>query len=98
MLYHQRFSKLQGRPLPALFDLGPLHPARLQRIVHEAAETGVLNFRDLSPCGQLAAFRLMRDQGKVSDTMLDRWMTRWLARLGACKDAKINQISVPRMA
>lgn len=89
VLFRRTFSNLNGRTLPALFDLKAIHPRRLQNIAAKAAASRKLNLHALSPCGQLALFRLMRDQRLVSDALLDRLMTRWLAGLGSRREQSI---------
>jgi hypothetical protein len=83
VLFEHPFTNLNGKPLPALFDLRAIHPRRLQHIGANAMASGRLNLHGLSPCGQLALFRVMRDERHVGDRQLDRLMTQWLVRLGS---------------
>ena len=83
VLFAHPFSNLSGKPLPALFDLRALHPSRLRAIAANAVASGRLNLHGLPPCGQLALFRVMRDERRMSDRQLDRLMSEWLVRLGS---------------
>jgi hypothetical protein len=46
-------------------------------------ETEPSNFADLSPCNQLAVFRMVRERGRLGEERLDAVMTDWLLDLGA---------------
>ncbi len=80
-LLQTRFRVLNRRTIPDLFNLDALAPVELQRIA-KTADSGVLNLTGLSPCTQLAVFRLIRDQRKLTEKMIDRIMTKWLLKLG----------------
>jgi hypothetical protein len=80
-LLHTRFAVLNGRALPALFNLSALAPAELHRIERTAARTGALNLGSLNPSAQLAVFRLLRDRGKLKEEAIDQLMKGWLLRL-----------------
>lgn len=80
-LLHTRFRVLNGGRIPDLFDLAALSPARLREVARQAG-SGTMDFRGLPPGAQLAVFRLVKEDTKVSEEMLDRLMTSWLLRLG----------------
>jgi hypothetical protein len=87
-LFNTRFSVLDGKKLPSLFDMSLLAPENLERIA-STCETGALDLKGLRPCAQLAVFRLMRDKKKFSEEIIDRVMTEWLIKLG-----EVRQIAV----
>ena len=76
-----KFEVLNGRTIAELFDLAKLAPVELKRAAG-AAGAGDLPVDRLTPCIQLAVFRVLRDHGKVGTDSLDRLMTRWLVELG----------------
>jgi hypothetical protein len=80
-LLRGRLRVLNGAPLTSLFDWNTVAPTGIDQRVRDAATTGVLDLSGLSPCGQLAVFRAVKDQGAVADAALDRLMTRWLHHL-----------------
>lgn len=80
-LFHTKFSALEERAIPSLFDLNRSDPARLERLIRDAESSGILNLSELSPCGQLALFRTLRNKSTLSEQSLDRLMTAWLIRL-----------------
>jgi hypothetical protein len=80
-LLRARWPVLNEGPLPSLFDLDAIAPAGIAARVKRARTTGVLDVSGLSPCGQLAIFRAVRDGGALSDGALDRLMTTWLRHL-----------------
>jgi hypothetical protein len=80
-LFHTQFSTLGNRTIPSLFDLNAIAPLRLENIVRSAADSGILNLSELSPCGQLALFRMLRNKSELSEQTLDRLMTTWLISL-----------------
>lgn len=82
ILLHTKFRTLNRQPITALFNLALLAPAALQRIA-DTAMAGRLNLRGLPPGAHLAVFRLLREQGTLSEAALDRVMTRWLLHLVA---------------
>ena len=75
-----RFQVLEGKPITSLFDLSALNPARLQRSADTAA-FGKLDLKGLSPCSQLAVFRLIREKEHTSEERLDEMMSLWLSKL-----------------
>ncbi len=80
-LFQTRFSTLGNSAIPSLFDLNGVAPMRLERIIREAESGGILDLSGLSPCGQLALFRMLRNKSKLSEQSLDRLMTAWLVSL-----------------
>jgi hypothetical protein len=84
VLLQTRFPALYGKAIPTLFKLSALAPSELRRIVR-TADSGALNLRGLPPCGHLAVFRLLREQGKISEERIDAIMTQWLVKLGKQK-------------
>ncbi len=80
ILLHTKFRTLHQKPISDLFNLSILAPAALQRIA-STAKSGRLNLRGLPPSAHLAVFRLLREQGILSEVELDRVMTRWLLNL-----------------
>jgi len=80
-LFHTRFRLLGNRTIPSLFNIESVSPSRLNRIIEAAEKNGILDLSQLSPCGQLALFRMLRNKSKISEESLDRLMTTWLIRL-----------------
>jgi hypothetical protein len=80
-LFQTKFSNLDQRTIPSLFDLDRIAPLRLGRFIREAESSGLLDVSELSPCGQLALFRTLRNKSKLSEQSLDRLMTTWLINL-----------------
>lgn len=80
-LLSTKFSVLDGKKLPNLFDMKSLLPENIERIV-ESSKTGTLNIKGLRPCAQLGVFRLVREKGDLSEDILDKMMTEWLLKLG----------------
>jgi hypothetical protein len=80
-LFQTRFNTLDQRTIPSLFDLDSIAPLRLERCIREAESSGILDLSGLSPCGQLALFRTLRNKSKLSEQALDRLMTTWLITL-----------------
>lgn len=76
-----RFPVLNRKAIPDLFNLSAVSPAELQRAAR-TVYSGALNLKGLSPCVQLAVFRVIRDHGKFKEETLDRIMTKWLMKLG----------------
>ncbi|HEU4650047.1 MAG TPA: hypothetical protein VFS49_01400 [Croceibacterium sp.] len=79
-LFDGRFSGLGGRRLLDLLDLPAVAPARLEQIAGLAIRR--IELKGLTPCAQLAAFRMIRVWRKVSEQRLDELMTEWLVKLG----------------
>jgi hypothetical protein len=77
-LFAANFRVLGGRRLLDLLDLPAVAPARLQEI----ARARVVDLKGLSPCAQLAAFRMIREGRQVAEDRLDALMTEWLTGLG----------------
>lgn len=75
-LLTRKFATAGGKPVTALFDLGPLDPRSLsERIAGTSVRLG-----GLRPSAHLAVFRLLREN-RLSEAGLDRLMTRWLVNL-----------------
>lgn len=81
VLLQTKFRVLHGRTIPDLFNLSALSPTELRRVA-VTADSGTLELSSLSPCAQLTVFRLIRDQGKLKEEVIDRIMTKWLLKLG----------------
>jgi hypothetical protein len=82
-LFGARLRPLGNRRLLDLLDLDAVAPDRLRRIAVPGGRT--LNFRGVTPCAQLAAFRMVREWHAISEEQLDELMTAWLVRLGATR-------------
>lgn len=80
-LLRTKFRVLNRKTIPDLFNLDALAPAELKRIVR-TADSGALDLKRLSPCKQLAVFRMVREQGKLTEEGIDGIMTKWLLKLG----------------
>jgi len=80
-LFQTRFSTLDQRTIPSLFDLDSIAPMRLERCIRAAESSGILDISGFSPCGQLALFRTLRSKSTLSEQSLDRLMTTWLINL-----------------
>lgn len=80
VLFDGRFRALGGRRLLDLLDLPAVAPARLEQIA--GAAIGRIELKGLTPCAQLAAFRMIRVWRRVSEPRLDELMTEWLVKLG----------------
>jgi len=81
-LFDSRLDSLGGRRLLDLLDLEAVAPARLQRLA-VASRSGTLDLSGLTPCAQLAAFRMLREWAPLAEERFDALMTAWLSRLGA---------------
>lgn len=80
-LLRTKFGALDKRNIPSLFDFDSIAPVRLERLVRDADNSGILDLSRLSPCGQLALFRMLRNKSNLSEQSLDRLMTTWLVNL-----------------
>ncbi len=80
-LLQTRFPALNGKAIPDLFRLSVLAPSKLEEVAR-TAHSGALSLKGISPCAQLAVFRLIRDQGKLNEEAIDGIMTQWLVKLG----------------
>jgi hypothetical protein len=63
-----------------LLDLEAVSPATLERVAGAANET--VELTGLTPCAQLAAFRMIREWRRIGEERLDRLMSDWLIKLG----------------
>jgi hypothetical protein len=79
-LFDARFKVLDGRKLLDLLDLNAVSPARLEQLA--GAPNKVVDLKGLTPCAQLAAFRMIREWRRIPEDRLDRLMTDWLIKLG----------------
>lgn len=75
-----KFKVLNGRTIPDLFTLSTLAPSELIRIASTAGDSK-LNLKGVTPSVQLAAFRLIREEGKLKEAEIDQIMTKWLLSL-----------------
>jgi hypothetical protein len=89
-LLRHPFAALNGRTLPDLFNLSALEPRRISQIAATSA-TGTLDLVGVAPCLQLAVFRTIRDQGRLSEQQIDSVMTKWLTSLGATQRSDIER-------
>lgn len=80
-LLQTKYSVLNRKTIPDLFNLSMLSPNRLRGIAR-TIDSGTLNLKGLSPSVQLTVFRLVREEGKLAEEELDKLMTKWLIRLG----------------
>jgi hypothetical protein len=62
---------------------------RLERLIRDAESSGILDLSELSPCGQLALFRTLRNKSTLSEQSLDRLMTTWL--VGLARGSKFKE-------
>lgn len=88
-LFEARLRALGGRRLLDLLDLEAVAPATLERVAWTADRT--IDLVGLTPCAQLAAFRMIRERRRVPEDRLDRLMTDWLTRLGRERQANVNR-------
>lgn len=88
VLLNTKFSVLNGKTIPDLFNLSALSPGKLQSIAR-GANSGALVLEGLSPCTQLAVFRVIRDHGRLEEETLDRIMTRWLLKLAEKRETYV---------
>jgi hypothetical protein len=79
-LFDGKLHVLGGRRLLDLLDLAAVSPARLEQIAGTAATK--IDLKGLTPCAQLAAFRMIREWRKLPEDRLDQLMTSWLIKLG----------------
>ncbi len=89
VLFEARLKVLGGRKLLDLLDLNAVAPAALQRSVGVAG--GHVTLHGLSPCAQLAAFRMLREWRDLPEDRIDRLMTGWLTSLGARRKPSNDQ-------
>lgn len=81
ILIETKFAELNGKTIPDLFNLSAVNPSELEKVAR-TADSGRLNLCGLSPATQLAVFRVVREQGKLAEEVIDRTMTQWLGKLG----------------
>lgn len=80
VLFESKLRVLNGRKLLDLLDLAAVSPSKLDRVAGTANKK--VNLKGLTPCAQLAAFRMVRECRRVPEDRLDRLMTDWLMKLG----------------
>jgi hypothetical protein len=80
-LLNTRFKVLEKGRISDLFDLAALAPTQLQKVIDDGPH-GSLDLKGLSPCKQLAVFRLLREQNKLNEEQQDKIMAKWLWKLG----------------
>lgn len=88
-LFDARHKLLDGRRLLDLLDLDAVAPSALERRVGPTATSVRLD--GLSPCVQLAAFRMLREWRDLPEDRLDQLMTHWLKSLGSKRLNSIDQ-------
>jgi hypothetical protein len=86
VLLRGKFPSLRGRTIPSYFNFDALSPVELQRRL-PSNQPGTLNLKGLPPATQLAVFRLVKEQGKLSEEQLDEVMKQWLIRLAVHRKA-----------
>ena len=79
-LFEGRLQLLGGRRLLDLLDLPAVSPARLESVAGNARRN--VDLKGLTPCAQLAAFRMIREWRRIPEDRLDRLMTGWLIKIG----------------
>jgi hypothetical protein len=79
-LFGAKLRVLGGRTLLDLLDLAAVSPSRLEHVT--AAPNKKIDLKGLTPCAQLAAFRMVREWRRVPEDHLDRLMRDWLIKLG----------------
>lgn len=84
VLFSARFSALNGKTLPSLFDLHRLNPRNLELQASAFLKTGKLSLSS-SPSEHIALFALLRENGMISEELLDKIMTQWFVKLGQAR-------------
>jgi hypothetical protein len=92
VLLGAKFSVLNGRTVPDLFDLRSVSPAKLDRIA-ASLTSGLSVLNGLRPAQQLAAFRAVRDLRLLGERDLDALMSNWLKMLAKTSQAKYEALS-----
>jgi hypothetical protein len=90
-LLETRLDSLNGNRIPDLFDLSCVSPTIIQQATR-SLETGTLNLKGLKPCTQLAVFRIIGDEGRLTEDNLNKLMTKWLVRLGEMRERRMPRI------
>lgn len=80
ILFRNKFSTLNGKTIPDLFDMSSIAPSKISLIAN-TLKSGRLNLIGINPCIQLAVFRFIRDNMNFSEDFIDRIMTEWLVKL-----------------
>jgi hypothetical protein len=76
-----RFRTLEGKRLPDLFDMAALEPRKIADLADSIGKSPAALKLGRTPV-QLAAFRLLRERGQLTEAQLDDLMTQWLEALG----------------
>lgn len=79
-LFDARLRTLGGRRLLDILDLEAVSPSKLESVCTDAKTN--IDLKGMTPCAQLAAFRMIREWRQVPEERLDRLMTAWLIKLG----------------
>lgn len=90
VLFHTKFTALNGKTLPSLFDLNALDPRNLQRKLSSFLTSGRLNLTETSPSTQIAIFALIKEKGILSEETLDKVMTQWFIKLAHRRNKEFN--------
>jgi len=80
ILFHNRFSVLNGKKIPDLFDLEIINPKKLE-VIAEKVNVNGLNLENLNPTSQLAVFRMIKEKQILDDRALDSLLIIWLKKL-----------------
>ena len=84
VLFGAKFSALNGKTLPSLFNLDQLHIRNLELKASSFLNTGKLSL-STSSSEHIAVFALLREKGMLSEESLDRIMTQWFVKLAQTK-------------
>lgn len=87
VLFNKRFRGINNKTFPSLFDMNEISPHRFKRILENGKASGFINLSSLSVCGQLGFFGYLRNKTKITESEIDKLMTKWLIHLG---DKKIS--------
>lgn len=79
------FRALGHRTILDLFHLDRIAPHHLKSIIRRAVPGRLPDMSTLSPCGQLALLRTLRDTRNLSESSIDDMMTAWLVMLSRRK-------------
>lgn len=82
VLFTTKFRSLGKRSIPSLFDMDKVSPHKFRQVLRDAERTGMINLKNLTPCGQLGFFGYFRLISRISEKQLDRIMTKWLIEFG----------------
>ncbi|HET7642443.1 MAG TPA: hypothetical protein VFK40_02955 [Nitrososphaeraceae archaeon] len=91
ILLETKLDFINGRTIPDLFNLSNISPNIIEGAL-KSVQSGTLDLKGLKPCAQLAVFRIIRDEGKLSEDILNKLMINWLIRLGGMREKTTVQI------